>query len=184
MPIWGPLALSAGASLADALFGQDDQFKMSPEQRALYQKLMGEYSSGSFGYSAAEKMGMQKKLKTGLTEESQARTGASLASLGRRGVLDAGSAAGITTGIQSDYGKAYGEGLTDIELSSAEEGRRRKSELENALMGASQGQFVEGGSMAGDIGNMAGNWMYYELMKEDKKKNPTNYGRGPWGWRP
>lgn len=183
MPAWlAPLAIGAGSSALEALLGEGDRWEMSPEQRKLYEALMKEYQTGSFGYSTAEKMNMAKELRGGLDEQTQRAIGSTQGSLSRRGMLSPGQMGGMATDITASAGKAYGEGLTDIELASVSEGRRRKAELESALMGTSQGQFIPADdSIFDDIGGMAGDWMYYELMKDRKKKRGSPYGDYNYG---
>ena len=173
------LILTGASGIGSMLFGGDDEYKMSPEQRKFYEMLMGEYRGGKFGYSAIEKEGMRSQMKESLTGESQKAIGSNMASLARRGLMSPGQAAGMTTEIGSAYGKAYGQGVENIELASTREGRRRKAELERALMGASQGDYVQGEDFSQGLGDMAGNWMQYFLMKDKKPKYSGGYYSDP-----
>lgn len=122
--------IAGGSALLNALFGGDDEFKMSPETRQIYNMLLGKYKTGDFGISPTERSNLLKRFRGGLQEESQRRTGSSLASLGRRGLLSSGQAAGITTDIGSSFGKAFGKGVTDIDIA----GERIKSQEEQAIL--------------------------------------------------
>lgn len=162
-PLTTSLLVAGGSGLFNALFGEGDKFDMSPEQRQLLNMLMGEYQRGEFGPSRAEQSQLQERLKGQLQEQAQARTGSSLASLGRRGVLSSGQASGITTDIQSGFGKAFGRGVTDIQLGSAEIARREKGQLRGLLGGLSQGQFIPGGDVPG-LGGLGQNAMLAYLL--------------------
>ena len=163
MGILAPLAIAGGSGLLNALFGSDDEFKMSPEQRRLLDMLMGEYQRGEFGPSRGEQSQLQERLRGGLREASQARTGSALSSLGRRGLLSSGQAAGITSNIQSGFGKAFGKGVTDIQLGSADIARQEKGQLRSLLAGLSGGQYVPGGDVPG-LGGLGQNAMLAYLL--------------------
>ena len=177
------LILTGASGIGSMLFGGDDEYKMSPEQRKFYNKLMREYKAGDFGLSREEMENMEKQLRESLMEESETAVGRNVSSLGRRGVLGQGSATSLATGIGSASAEAFGKGKTDISLYDKREGRRRKAELERALMGASQGDYVQGEDFSQGLGDMAGNWMQYALMKRKRKNNPAPfYGEGNvWG---
>ncbi len=165
-PLTIALLTSAGSSgLLNALFGEGDKFDMSPEQRRLLNMLMGEYQRDEFGPSRGEQSQLQERLRGSLKEQSQARTGSSLASLGRRGLLSSGQAAGITSNIQSGFGKAFGKGVTDIQLGSADIARQEKGQVRGLLGGLSQGQFIPGGDVPG-IGGLGQNAMLAYLMRD------------------
>lgn len=159
--------------MAGAFLGGEDKYKMSPEQRRIYEMLLREYESGDYGYSQADLGEMKSSLKSNLLEESQAATGRNIASLGRRGVSGAGQLAGMTASTSADYGRAYGKGITDINVAGAESKLRGKAALRSALLGSSQGDYVPADdSIFGDIGQAGGNWMLYDLLKKQNKK-PT-----------
>ena len=170
-PITASLLLSGGSALAGKFLGGDDEYKMSPRQKLIYDRLLKELESGDLGFSAQEKADMAEQLKTGLRTESQAATKSVSSSLQRRGMLSGGQLPGISTRIQASAGKAFGQGLTDIELASAREKRRRKSELESALMGFPE-QFVPGYDPSDDLGEISGNLM--ELFLNKRKKPGIN----------
>ena len=164
-PVTLSLLASGGGGLLNALFGSDDEFKMSPEQRRLLQQIMGDLGSGNYGPSATEQMGILKRIKEGLQEESQERTGSSMASLSRRGVLSPGTAAGMTTGIQSAYGREYGKATRDVPIWAADVKRQEKGRLQSLLAQLSQGQFVPGRDVGG-IGDLAGNVGLLSYLKK------------------
>ena len=163
MGLLAPLAIAGGSGLLNALFGSEDEFKMSPEQRQLLSMLMGEYQRGEFGPSRGEQSQLQERLRGGLREASESRTGSALASLGRRGLLSSGQAAGITSNIQSGFGKAFGKGVTDIQLGSADIARQEKGQLRNLLASLSGGQYVPGGDVPG-LGGLGQNAMLAYLL--------------------
>lgn len=180
MPLLETLAIAGGSGLLNALFGEGDKFDMSPEQRQLLNMLMGEYQRGEFGPSRAEQSQLQERLRGGLREASEARTGSALASLGRRGMLSSGQAAGITSNIQSGFGKAFGRGITDIQLGSADIARQEKGQLRGLFGGLSQGQFIPGGDVPG-LGGLGQNAMLAYLLRDQKgpfEKDPSTW---PWG---
>jgi hypothetical protein len=165
MPAWlAPLAIAGGSGLLNALFGEDDRFDMSPEQRRMLNMLLREYQGGEFGPSFAEQSQLQKRLKEGLQEQAQTRTGSSLASMARRGTLSPGQASGLTTDIQSGFGEAYGKGVTDIQLGSAEIARREKGQVRGLLGGLSQGQYIPGRDVPG-LGGAGQNALLYYLLR-------------------
>lgn len=165
MPAWvAPAAIAAGSGLLNALLGEEDRFDMSPEQRQIFNMLLREYQGGQFGPSFAEQSQLQERLKGGLQEQAQARTGSSLASLGRRGALSPGQVSGLTTDIQSGFGKAFGRGVTDIQLGSAEIARREKGQVRGLLGGLSRGQYIPGGDVPG-LGGLGQNAMLAYLMR-------------------
>lgn len=161
---WAPVGIAAGSGLLNALFGEGDKFAMSPEQRRLFNMFSGEFQRGEFGPSLGEQSQLQQRLKGQLQEQAQARTGSSLASLARRGVLDPGQASGITTDIQSGFGKAFGRGVTDIQLGSADIARQEKGQLRSLLANLSRGQFIPGGDVPG-LGGLSQNLMLYYLLQ-------------------
>lgn len=163
MSILAPLGIAAGSGLLNALFGEGDKFDMSPEQRRLLNMLMGEYQRGEFGPSLGEQSQLQQRLKGTLREQAQERTGSSLASLGRRGALSPGQVSGLTTDIQSGFGRAFGKGVTDIQLGSADIARQEKGQLRSLLAGLSGGQYIPGGDVPG-LGGLGQNAMLAYLL--------------------
>jgi hypothetical protein len=179
-PLIGAALISAGGGLAGALFGGKDEYKMSPEQRRIYRMLLKEYEGGDFGYSRTERDAMKEQLRTGLLDESQAATGRTIASAGRRGLkLNPGD----LTRVQAATNTAYGKGLTSLESGFGQARLSDKASLRSALLGSSQGDFVQADdSIFGDIGQAGGNWMQYYLLKDLMKKKGQNqkpiYGEG------
>lgn len=172
---WALLGIAGGAGLLNALLSKGDKFAMSPEQRQMLNMLMGEYKRGEFGPSRGEQSQLQERLRGGLREASEARTGSALSSLGRRGLLSSGQAAGITSNIQSGFGKAFGKGITDIQLGSADIARQEKGQLRGLLGGLSRGQFVPGGDVPG-LGGLSQNLMLYYLLQDGQ--SPGSGGGG------
>jgi hypothetical protein len=157
------------ATLADYLFGADPE-TMTPEQRRALEYVWQELgkSDMALGFSPQEKMGMQKKLKTGLRDYGQERIKSGGASLARRGVYGPGEAAALTTSTIADTGRAYGEGLTDIDLASTQAGRQRKSQLMGMLPGLSAGYLPQEPDLGGGISDFISNLAYYYASKGQK----------------
>jgi hypothetical protein len=66
------MGVGLGLTLAGGLAGllsDEDEYKMSPEQRALYHKLLKEYESGDFGYSQSEKNAMKESIRQSLLRQ-------------------------------------------------------------------------------------------------------------------
>jgi hypothetical protein len=178
------LGISAAGGLAGMLFGDKGEYSMSPEQRKIYEKLLAEYESGDYGYSQADLGAMKERLRGSLLEESGRATSRNMASLGRRRMASPGQMAGMATNISSAYGKAYGEGMTDIDIAGAESKLRGKSQLRAALLGSSQGDFTPPDqSIWGDIGSASGNWMEYFLRKKKPKYSGGYYSDPQFGMR-
>ena len=175
-PAWlAPAAISAGGGLLSSLLDDDT---MTPEQRRIYNMLMGEKDKYQ-GLSPQEKQLMGAKLKTDLTAGAQQRIAGSRASAVRRGVYSPGVASGMATDVNAGFGKAYQQGLTDIDLKSAEMNRSGKMDIYRLLMGMT-GQGKPQSDMSGDIGDIAGNaWMYNLLTK--KKRQGMDMGGGELG---
>ena len=165
----GILGLSAGAGLADYLFGKDEG-SMTPEERRIYDYVMGELakSDTALGYSPQEKMGMQKNLKTGLQEYGQEQLASGTASMARRGAYSPGNVAAMTTSMMANQGKAYGQGLTDIDLASMQAGRQRKGQLMGMLPGMG-GRMAAEPDLGGSISDFIANLAYY--YSSQGKKN-------------
>jgi len=165
MPAWlAPMAVGGGLSLVDSLLkGDSDQEKMR-------KKLLGEYNKGDFGFSAAEKHGMQFGLKNRLMNYTTSANKSASASAGRRG--QAWNPQAITETI-GKAGQAYSGGLVDIDLASEEAARKRKAELERVLLGYAS---TDEGGLGGGIGDLAGNIMQMQLMKNKKPETQPFYG--------
>ena len=161
------LLLSLGSAGAGALFGGEDEFKMSPRKKAIFDRLTAELAKGDLGISIEERQAMEKQLKEGIREESERATASSTASLVRRGGLSAGQQAGLTTSIQAGAGKAFGRGLTDIALFDAREKARRRSEIESTLLGTPE-QFDTGDDIFDDLGGLSENIMSIILNRRKK----------------
>lgn len=175
-PVTISLLAGGGLSLVDSLIGGGDDFKMSPEQKRMYEMLLKEYKSGEFGYSPAEKRRMQFGLESRLKNYAADANSSLAASASRRGqAWNPQSAVEIT----GKAGQAYSQGLTEIDTASEREGRRRKAELENALLGVSGGTYVPDEDM--DIGGMAGD--LFTLLNKKKKPGVADEDifSGAWG---
>lgn len=160
--------ITAGSALLNALFGDEDEFKMSPETREIYNMLLGKYKTGDFGISRSERGNLLKRFRTGLQEESQARTGASLKSLGRRGFLSPGQAAGVTTDIESSFGKAFGKGVTDIDIASERIKSQEEQDILQMLAGLSgQSTFQPGQDIPG-LEGASGNLALLNILRGQK----------------
>lgn len=166
-PILASLLISGGSAAVGSIFGDDDEFQMSPERRRIFNVLSGELGRGEFGFSADEKAKMINQLRGELKEGAERQTRRSTESLKRRDLLSPGQAGGAAVEIESAFGKQLGEGVTDINLASAREARRRKGELERTLLGASQAQFQPADDIFGDIGGLSENIMSILLKRGD-----------------
>lgn len=163
----------------EALFGKDPE-TMTPEERRLYNYVWQELqkSDAALGFSPLEKAGMRKNLKTELGDYSQQQIGSATQSAVRRGVYGPGQAAGLATSIMANAGKAYGQGITDIDLASMQAGRQRKGQLLGAATGLT-GQLPQepdlGGSMADYIANLS-----YYYANRGNKREPEDYAGGSY----
>lgn len=159
---------SLGAGGIDALFGGKET--MTPEQRRALEYVWSELrkSDVGLGFSAQEKMGMQKRLKTGIRDYSEEQTGIGTKSLARRGVSGPGQIAAMTTSIMSGAGETYGEGLTEIDLASARAGRERRGQLTGMLPGLSQGYLDQGPDIGSSMADFISNLAYYQASKKKK----------------
>lgn len=171
--------IAGGSALLNAFFGGKDEFKMSPETRQVYDILLGKFKTGDFGISGSEHGNLLKRFRTGLQEESQRRTGSSLTSLSRRGLLSSGQAAGVTADIGSAFGKAYGQGVTDIDIA----GERIKSQEEQAILQmltglSGQSTFQKGQGVPG-LGGMSSDLALLYMLSG--KKPPAGGGGGSIG---
>jgi len=165
--MYGGLSLAGGG--LNALFGKDDEFQMNPEAKRIYDILLGKYKTGDFGMSPMERENLLKSFKTKLGEESQTQTGRSLESLGRRNLLSPGQAAGVTTDIQSTYGKAFGKGVTDIDIANEEMKRQEEAQTLRLLsMLPGQSVYKQGGGIEG-MGDFAENMTLFNLLGKNKK---------------
>ena len=163
MPAWlAPAAITAGSAILKALTGGDT---MSPERRRLFQQLQGELDQGDLGFSGSEKSLMGLNLKNSIQGQTQENIGSNISSLERRGMNTAGMVTGMTTAAQTAGGKAYGQGVNDIELASQEQARKRKAQIQ-ALMAGLTPEADTGG--VGDLSGLSSNLMQI-LM--NKKKN-------------
>ncbi len=172
--------IAGGSALLNAFFGGEDEFKMSPETRQVYDMLLGKFKTGDFGISGSERGNLLKRFKTGLKEESQARTGASLESLGRRGFLGPGQAAGVTADIGSGFGKAFGEGVIDVDIAS----ERIASQEEQAILQmlarlSGQSTFKPGQGVPG-LEGMSSDLALLYMLSGKKPQQPQVGGRPPW----
>lgn len=175
-PIVASILASLGAGGIDALFGGNET--MTSEQRRTLEYVWGELqkSDTALGFSAQEKMGLQKNLKTGIRDYSEAQTGIGTESLARRGVSDPGQIAALTTSIMSGAGEAYGQGLTDIDLASTKAGRQRKGQLLGMLPGLSQGQLDQGPDIGSSMADFISNLAYYQASKKKKPYSGPSIG--------
>jgi len=170
MPDWlAPTAIGGGLSLVDALLsGDSDQEKMR-------KRLLKEYDEGEFGYSPEEKRGLRFGLGNRLKNFATSSNKAASASAARRG--QAWNPQAITETI-GKAGQAYAGGLVDIDVASEEQARKRKLELEKALLGYAS---TDEGGLGGGIGDLAGNIMQMELLKKKKKPDEGSYTNFPGG---
>ena len=152
-----PIGISLGGALLNSIFGSDDEFKMSDEQRTMFNKLLKE--SGQYqGLGSAEKAGILKQLRTQSTKGAERDIGRTTASLQRRGALRGGQLGGLAAKIKGEYGQGYQRSVGDIETASARldrEGRARKEGLAASLSG---GRFVPGQGLPG-LEGIGGNIM-------------------------
>ena len=166
-PIITSALISAGGGLLGKFFGDDDEFKMSPEQRKVLNRLMGELEAGNFGFTASEKANMRKTIARQLTEAGEKSNVQRSASLRRRGISSSEIEAASLTDTSNILFDLRNQAETDIEVASAREGRRRKGELERLTLSASQGQFQQGNNegLFGDIGGASENIMSILLRR-------------------
>jgi len=171
------LASGVGAGF-DALFGKNPD-TMTPEERRLYDYIWSELQkpTSALGFSQAEKEGMQKNLKTSLADYSQKQIGQGTASLARRNLLSPGQASGITTDIMANAGKAYGQGVTDIDLASMQAGRQWKGQL---LGSVPTGHMQPEPDIGGGISDYLSNLAYYYASKNKKPKYEGGYYSDPY----
>ena len=162
MPIGtaGAIGIVGASALAEYLLGADAE-SMSPEQRRALEFVFDELKKGDMGFSTAEKAGLRKNLKTGLEETSKENIGRGTQSLARRNLVSSGQITGLTTNILSGAGKAFGQGITDIDIASEQFGRQREAQLLSLLPGLSrgipEGEQSIGGDLSGFIQNLAFN---------------------------
>ena len=154
MPIGtaGLIGISTIAGLADALFGQEAE-SMTPEQRQALEFVWAELkkTDTGLGFSTTEKQGLVSNLRTNALDFAEQQTGRALASNARRGPVSPGQTAGITTDILSGAGKAFTQGVSNINLASAEAGRQRRGQLTSILPGLTQGRTEQGGGFGQDL---------------------------------
>ena len=190
------IGISAGASIVDYLLGANPE-TMTPEERRAYEYILGELqkSDVALGFSPEEKMGFQEKLKTGIADFTTEQIGQGTASLARRGAGSPGQTAALTTSATATGGEAFGQGLTDIELASAETGRKRKDYLTGLLPGAARGRIDQSGAnFGGDLASYISNLAFQFASRRNKPdQNQATFSSGIrapslWGnvepWRP
>lgn len=174
-PLTMSLLMAGGSGLLNALFGGDNEFKMSRQQREILNMLMGEYQRGEFGPSGEEQAGILRSIKGDLQKETQAQTARGRTSLARRGLLSPGQAAGMATEAQAGFGEAFGEARSGIAQWAGSEARREKGQLRGLLASLSGGQYVPGGDVPG-LGGLGQNAMLAYLLKQGQGQGSQGDG--------
>jgi hypothetical protein len=144
MPAWlAPLAIGAGEGLLSSIFGSDNKYTMSDEQKRALQYIWGELQKpdSQLGFSPQERADLINQIKTKVGEQTQSSIGSNTASLARRGMATPGGITGMTTDITAQGGKDIASGITNVGLASEQAGRQRKSQLLGMLPGMSQGDY-------------------------------------------
>jgi len=157
-PLTASLLMSAGGGALDALTGDDE--RMSPEQRKVFNLLMGRLG---------ESQNVQGRIDalTQRTKRFGTEQAASLeASSARRGVpMSAGQTTQAQVGITGKLGEGLMEAIPDIQ----HQAKNEELGILNSLAGMTPPP--EKNDFSGDFGDMAGNAMFYWLMKDRKKKS-------------
>jgi hypothetical protein len=158
---WIPeLAVGAGTGLINML-GNNDQ--MSPEQRKVWQMLMGELGVAKNTQGQIDAATQQFTTQANRTNASED------ASMARRGMpLSQGQTALAHADTNATFGKSLSEAIPQIQKNSKDEQMQIYSQLAGL---APQGQNE---NIAGDIGDLAGNSMYAWLMGKNKGQG-ANY---------
>jgi hypothetical protein len=169
---WIPeLAVGTGTGLLNML-GDHDQ--MSPEQRKVWQMLMGRYgvAQNVQGQIDAETQGMKTQ-----ANETNASEDASMA---RRGMpLSPGQTSLAHADTNATFGKSLSTMIPEIQKNAKLEQERLLGQMAGL---APQG---EDNNVAGELGDLAGNSMYAWLMRKKKVNTDTPaypYGGLPKGW--
>jgi len=164
---WGAIG-TAGAGILGSLFQKEDP--MLAKRRAFLDRLMKEYNQGDLGFSDLEKQTMSNQLKEGLEEQTGQAGAAINTSMARRGMgLSRGQMAGSMTDLKANEGKAYGQGIQDINLADAAESRRRRAELESLISGFDSGGYQDkAGAFSENMGDMSSNLFLASLLKQKK----------------
>jgi hypothetical protein len=170
------ISLIAGGvgTLADWALGSNPD-TMTPEERRLYDYVWAELQKpdSALGYSQAEKQGLRTNLKTGISDYSQKQIGSAGSSLARRGLYSPGQVAGMTTNIMANAGKAYGQGINDINLASLQAGRQRKAQLLGTASGLT-GRLQPEPDIGGGISDYLSQLAYFYAMKGKKQNSGSN----------
>jgi hypothetical protein len=158
--MWPELAVGAGTGLINML-GNHDQ--MSPEQRKVWQMLMGELGVAKNVQGQVDAATQQFTTQANRTNASED------ASMARRGMpLSAGQTSLAHADTNATFGKSLSEAIPQIQRNAQDKQMQVYSQLAGL---APQG---EDNNVAGEMGDLAGNAMYMWLMGKDKNPGMSN----------
>jgi len=142
----------------------DNTPKMSPEQKKLYRMLMGELGV------ANNVQGQIESAKQNLTQSANETNASMTASAARRGVpLNQGQQMLQQADVAGSYGQSLAQAIPKIQQNAED----RKMSIYQMLAGIAPSG--DNSDLSGELGDLAGNAMYYYLMT-GKKKPDYNTG--------